>query len=339
MQRSESGVSEIISAILAVILVIALACIIGAIFLGWAVPVQKTPYIVTQATPVAVTGASVVQVFMSQGENVSLAPATGPGLPVKFSLTNGTATYIFVPLPGTAPQGWKPGATLILFRNVSGSWITDSTASVKNNTGFSNGTWTVNIIDANSQFLIAQHSVNLTGGGAPAPYPVYPGFTAEAWVRWNVPPNPGSDTTSMWAMIVVDGDNDRNRVYQIGHSQMNDRFEFRIRMTNNQEGLIMSDTIPQQGNWYHVAEVYNQTPGTFQIFVNGNPETGTGTWTPDSGGLHSTTGIYQVGKPEGIIYNWAPGQRKFNGDISGLKTYDRALLPEEIRAHYQAGHP
>lgn len=93
MQRRESGVSEIISAIPAVILVIALACILGAIFSGWAVRVEKTPSIVTQATPVAVTGASVVQVFMSQGETVSLAPATGPGLPVKFSLTDGTAVH------------------------------------------------------------------------------------------------------------------------------------------------------------------------------------------------------------------------------------------------------
>ena len=167
-------------------------------------------------------------------------------------------------------------------------------------------------------------------------YSRYPGFTAEAWVKWNGPPTAADQ---QWAMIVVDGDSDGNRVYQIGHNMDNTRFEFRIRMTNNQEGLIMSDTQPQAGIWYHVAEVYNQTPGTFTILVNGNPEQGTGTWSPDPGGMHSSTGIYQVGGPSGISYNGASNQRKFNGDIRGLSIYQEALTPAEILAHYRAGAP
>ena len=76
MKRSDSGISEIISTILAIILVIALAAIIGSIFLGWAIPMQKTAYIATQAIPVNITNASAVQLFLSQGETVSLGPAT-----------------------------------------------------------------------------------------------------------------------------------------------------------------------------------------------------------------------------------------------------------------------
>jgi hypothetical protein len=167
-------------------------------------------------------------------------------------------------------------------------------------------------------------------------YSRYPGFTAEAWVKWNGPPTAADQ---QWAMIVVDGDSDGNRVYQIGHNMDNTRFEFRIRMTNNQEGLIMSDTQPQAGIWYHVAEVYNQTPGTFTILVNGNPEQGTGTWSPDPGGMHSSIGIYQVGGPSGISYNGASNQRKFNGDIRGLSIYQEALTQAEILAHYRAGTP
>ena len=169
-------------------------------------------------------------------------------------------------------------------------------------------------------------------------YSRYPGFTAETWMKWTQNPTPTAND-QRWAMIVVDGDNDSNRVYQIGHDMSNTKFEFRIRMTNNQEGLIMSDTTPQQGIWYHVAEVYNQTPGTFKIFVNGNPETGTGSWSTDTGGMHSSTGIYQIGGPSGITYNWASNQRKFNGDISGLKTYGEALSRAEILAHYTVGVP
>ena len=131
MHHSESGVSEIISAILAIILVIALAAIIGAIFLGWAVPLQKTAYIVTQATPVNMTNGSAVQLFLSQGDTVSLVPGPASDFPVKFSLTNGSVTYNFVLLPGTASKSWKPGTSICLFRNGSGS-----TASVRNNTVF-----------------------------------------------------------------------------------------------------------------------------------------------------------------------------------------------------------
>jgi hypothetical protein len=339
MDNSDSGVSELISAVLAVILVIALAAIIGAIFLGWAIPMQKTAYIATQATPVNISNASAVQLFLAQGETVSLAPSTAYGLPVKFSLTNGSATVYMVPLPGTASHGWKPGTSLILFRNASGSWVTDSTAYVKNNTGFSNGTWTVNIIDANSDVLIAQHTVSLNGSGAPAPYPIYPGFTVEAWVKWNIPPNPGSDTTRKWATIVVDGTTDNNRRYHLQHNSDNTKFEFAIATaTMTGSGTwVASTTTPGSGTWYHVIGVYNQTPGTMTIYVNGIQEDGK---LVGSSGLRSSPAKYQVGGPAGI--QW-PGPtsmlRKFDGNTRGLYTYERAMGTPEVYSRYTAGLP
>ena len=335
--KNDQAVSEIISVILAIILVIALAAIIGAIFLGWAIPLQKTAYIVTQATPVNITNGSAIQLFLSQGETVSLAPATASGLPVKFSLTNGSATYNFIPLPGTSSQGWKPGTSLILFRNASGSWVTDSTASVKNNTGFSNGTWTVNIIDANSKVLIAQHTIYLTGSGAPAPYPIYPGFTVEAWVKWNVPPS-SPPANAQWATIVVNGNSDSNRQYQLQHDQYNTKFEFAL-ATNTIGGSGTwgsSTTTPVKGTWYYVTGVYNQTPGTMGIYVNGVQE-----WWKivDSSGLRSSPTKYQIGGPAGITFNGYANYRKFDGDIRGLKTYDRAMAPAEVTSRFASGLP
>ncbi len=417
MKHNESGVSEIISAVLAVILVIALAFIVGAIFLGWAVPLQKTAYIVTQATPVTITNASVVQVFMSQGETVSLAPATTSGLPVKFSLTNGSATYNFIPLPGAASQGWKPGTSIVLFRNTSGTWVSDSTAPVQNNIGFSNGTWTLTIIDANSNTIIAQHTVNLIAGGVPVPaslpvanfsgtplagnaplivqftdtstgtptawnwnfgdndptnstsrnpahrytasgtYTVsltatnaagsntktqtgyitvtaLPGFTVEAWIKWNIVPNPGSDTTRRWATIVVDGDSDSNRRYHLEHSQTNSYFEFARETNSGGMTYIESTTIPSAGFWYYVVGVYNQTPGTMAIFVNGVQEYGVATGSADSSGLRPSPNLYQVGGPSGITFNGLTHQRIFDGEIKGLNKYERALSQAEITANF-----
>jgi alpha-galactosidase len=43
----------------------------------------------------------------------------------------------------------------------------NSTGSVKNNTGYSNGTWTVNITDAISNIPIAQHESNHYPAGRP----------------------------------------------------------------------------------------------------------------------------------------------------------------------------
>ena len=421
MERGECGISEIISTVLVIILVIALTAVIGAVVLGWAVPVQKTAYIVTQATPVTITKASVVQLFMSQGESVSLAPATTSGLPIKFLLTNGSATYNFIPLPGVASQGWKPGTPLILFRNASGSWITDSTASVKNNTGFSNGTWTVTIIDANSNALIAQHNVDLiVDGKTPAPvsppvanftgsprsglvpliiqfsdtstggtptawswnfgdgdttnstiknpihrymnngtYPVsltvtnidgsntktqngyitvtsLPGFTVEAWIKWNIDPYP-VDNLNKWATIVVDGTSDRNRRYQLEHDQNNTRFEFAI-ATATKGTQVWSSTTPVANIWYYLVGVYNQTDPTnyrLKIYVNGSFEKSV---TSEAGGLNASPNQYHVGGPTGIP--WPSSMlRKFNGNIRGLKTYERAMSPAEITYKFATGLP
>ena len=418
MQHGESGISEIISTVLVIILVIALTAVIGAIVFGWAVPVQKTAYIVTQARPVTITNASIVELFLMEGETVSLAPARTSGLPVKFSLTNGSATYNFVPLPGALAKGWSPGTYLFLFRNASGTWVADSTAPVQNNMGFSTGTWTVTISDATSNTLIAKHSLDLIGGGTP-PAPVsppvanfigtplagnvplivqftdtstggtptawswnfgdgdqtnstsmnpvhrytapgtytvsltatngggsntktqynyitvtaLPGFTVEAWVKWNIPPNPGSNTTRQWATIVVDGNRDSNRRYQLQHNSDNSKFEFDI-ATNAAGGSgtwILSSTSPLNGTWYYVTGVYNQTPGTMAIFVNGVQQGGT---VLDSSGLRPSPNMVQVGGASGITFNGLVHQRIFDGEIQGLNTYERALSQAEITANF-----
>ena len=170
-------------------------------------------------------------------------------------------------------------------------------------------------------------------------YSRYPGFTVEAWVKWNVPPNPGADTTSQWATIVVDGTTDNNRRYQLQHDQYNTKFEFALATaTMGGSGTwLQSTTTPVSGTWYHVTGVYNKTPGTMALSVNGAKESGKNV---DSSGLRASPGKYQVGGPAGI--QW-PGptsmQRKLNGDIRGVKTYEEAFSQAEILAHYKSGVP
>jgi len=182
-------------------------------------------------------------------------------------------------------------------------------------------------------------SLNGTPVNTTPVYSRYPGFTVEAWVKWNVPPNPGADTTSQWATIVVDGTTDHNRRYQLEHNQFNTNFEFSAAAATNPQ--VWSTTSPVANTWYHVVGIYNQTdPGSrLRIYVNGVNEKSV---SIDGGGLKASPNLNQVGGPAGI--NW-PGpppaiqQRKFNGEIRGLKTYEQALSQKEILAHYQAGVP
>lgn len=102
---------------------------------------------------------------------------------------------------------------------------------------------------------------------------------------------------------------------------------------------VASTTTPTSGTWYQVTGVYNKTPGTMAIYVNGVSESSKSVGAPGDG-LRASPGKYQVGGPAGI--QW-PGPanmlRKFNGEIRGLKTYEEALSQAEILAHYQAGVP
>ena len=170
-------------------------------------------------------------------------------------------------------------------------------------------------------------------------YSRYPGFTVEGWVKWNIPPNPGADTTSKWATVVVDGTTDNNRRYQLQHNSDNTKFEFALATTTmgSSGTWVVSTTTPVSGTWYYVTGVYNMTPGTMAISVNGIQESGKGV---DSTGLRASPGKYQVGGPAGI--QW-PGPtsmlRKLNGDIRGVKTYEEAFSQAEILAHYSAGVP
>jgi len=169
-------------------------------------------------------------------------------------------------------------------------------------------------------------------------YSRYPGFTVEAWVKWNIVPTPTA-SDQQWATIVVDGTTDNNRRYQLQHDQYNTKFEFALATaTMGGSGTwLQSTTTPVSGTWYHVTGVYNKTPGTMAFSVNGVKESGKNV---DSSGLRASPGKYQVGGPAGI--QW-PGpasmQRKLNGDIRGVKTYEEALSQAEILAHYQSGVP
>lgn len=175
--ENERALSELIGTILVIILVIAIAGIIAALVFGWSIPLQRTPYFVSEAA--AIDNASVVRLFHAQGDPVSLYPGATQGLPMKMTLASGPYLYEVAPLPSAAEKGWRAGETLYIFRNASGVWIADSPALILNSTGFAPGPWRLSLIDITSNVLIVQHTLDLAGDGdGPVPIPPVAEFTA-----------------------------------------------------------------------------------------------------------------------------------------------------------------
>ncbi|MCP1715000.1 hypothetical protein J2T58_000848 [Methanocalculus alkaliphilus] len=245
------------------------------------------------------------------------------------------------PVAGFAADQYSgPAPLTVQFTDTStgviGSWIWDfgdggtSTAQSPEHTFTDPGTYTVTLTVANS------FGSNSTAKEIVVTSEIA-GFTVEAWVKWNKNPAPGSNN-ERWATVVIDGNTDSNRRYHLLHNHGNTRFEIAIR-TPDSTGVgdyIQSDTQPMEGIWYYLTGVYNQETGHLLIYVNGNPERSLGVSTV---GLRPSPGAYQVGGPDGITFGGSLNQRKFDGEIRGLSTYERALSPAEIQTRFNAGLP
>ena len=76
--------------------------------------------------------------------------------------------------------------------------------------------------------------------------------------------------------------------------------------------------------WHHV--VGWAGGGNFKVFVDGKEETNN-TW---SGSLSNSSFNLQIGNCQGTSFNWP-------GSIDGVRIYNRALSPDEIRRLYKIG--
>jgi hypothetical protein len=315
----ESAIAPIIAEILMVAL-ICLAAGIAYVFVFQIPSIEKIPMVAADITK----NGSYVSLFFKNGDPLEqgrfYVTVNGDRVP------DGNIRFV----SGSYP--WSPGETLVA--NYSGTGAIRDVKLIYDKKPAS--------IVLASAFFPAP-SGNSTSVNTTPLYSRYPGFTVEAWVKWNVPPNPGGDTTRNWATVVVDGTSDNNRRYQLQHNSDNTKFEFAVATptTSLSGSYLLSSTTPVSGTWYHVTGVYNKTPGTMAISVNGVQQTAKSVGVPNEG-LRTSPGKYQVGGPAGINWPGAPpaGQlRKLNGDIRGVKTYEEALSQSEILAHYQSGVP
>jgi len=350
---ADNSISEIIGVLLIIILLIAIATIVSAMWFGWAGGLlSRTPYLKVNISAYDIGGDpnnQSIELFHHNGDVLSLQ-AGGKGTPANITLLLPDGSFANA-IPSTDLKSFSPGQFIYISKKAgTPSYYGISSTPPQKSESLMGGKYTVNIIDANTHILLVTQSVTINGQLNPnptvtttmTPAPIhYPGFTVETWVKWNQNPT-ASNNNEMWATIVVDGDSDSNRRYHLQHDMTNSLFEFAIATSVNGGGSgtwIYSTTSPKKDIWYYIAGVYNQTdPGNrHKIYVNGIMENGA---TSDASGLRSSPNKYQVGSPGGITFNGESNVRKFNGVMgSSLHTYEYVLTDAEIQGHYNNGHP
>lgn len=146
-------------------------------------------------------------------------------------------------------------------------------------------------------------------------------LTVMAWVRWSIDPADGHSWANIVTSNATTGSGD-NGQFWLQHSQDNDAFEIAVQ-TDEVRRFQLSDTVPQQGIWYHVAGVYDGPNERLRLYVNGILE-----------GHRSIQGssVAAAAGNATHIGRWSrPGYRRFTGDIDEVRAFTRALDAAEIQ--------
>jgi hypothetical protein len=147
-------------------------------------------------------------------------------------------------------------------------------------------------------------------------------FTAEGWVDWAGAP--------LYRQPIFDfGSSSTNYMYLTPASSLTKHtMLFEIRTS---AGIVFQVTAPtlKSKAWEYIA-VTETSSGTLTLYLNGEQigQTTGATITPAS--LGSTPDDY-LGKPQ------VSGESMFDGSMSNVAFYSKALSPERIKAHYDAG--
>jgi hypothetical protein len=151
--------------------------------------------------------------------------------------------------------------------------------------------------------------------------------TVMAWVRWGISPAAGNN----WANIVSMNSNTQQDFGQfwLQHSTGNGFYEFAVQTTGGRS-YVIGNIAPIQGQWQHVAGVYDGT--TLKVYVNG-VQAGS---ISKTGNITAKTAAMQLN-----IGRWAFNSqnfRAFNGFIDEPRIYNVAFTQAEVSAAMNERH-
>jgi len=267
--------------------------------------------------------------FLLDGANLG-AEVTGAGPTYTFSwntsnVTNGIhtisarvrdganntalASNISVTVLNTAPYGLVAAYS---FNQGSGLTATDSSGN--GITGTLNGAnWTPT--GHNGSALSFNGTSSFVDLGIPALLQTTGSMTWAAWVYATAnPPNDGQ-------IISQSGSGGG---WQLKATPDTGPITFGVKVTGSggSQTYRYSKTVRALNTWYHVAGVYNATPQTLDIYVNG---------VLDNGTLRGTVPSAQVLQNVNVNIGRRSGGYYFNGTIDEVRVYNRALSAAEIQ--------
>jgi hypothetical protein len=156
-------------------------------------------------------------------------------------------------------------------------------------------------------------------------------LTVCAWIRWDTDPRDHGSTPKGQRSTIISNNSSSEREdgqFWLQHDRFNKHFEFAVNA--NGYDWVNSHTIPDSGEWYHVAGVYNgglPSDERLKIYINGIYDTqeksvcAFGNITPYSNEYDCKTGRW----------SYAYGDKSFSGVIDEVCVWSKALSEEEIR--------
>ncbi|MFA6225681.1 MAG: hypothetical protein WC620_05740 [Methanoregula sp.] len=180
MPKNEDAMSESISVILIILLVLIAAMVVYIILFGYAALALKSAYIVMRGAAANTSvGAETLKIFQFEGDAVYLnGNVKGNGVaPVKFNLRTPSGSMELVQTsPLITDNTWGSGDTISLYEDASGYWVIDNiTARIAKIITLGPlvdmhvGNYTVNVIDTKANVLIAQVPIIVIGNGITGP--------------------------------------------------------------------------------------------------------------------------------------------------------------------------
>ncbi len=263
-------------------------------------------------------------------------PAIGGGRIIEGS-TNGNVYAFAIPGGPTATATPGTGGPMASYMMESAFWngtpgeVVDASGNGLNGVSVG-GAQTANATPAlfgdpgTCRYGVFNGSTSYLSQGAPQ-LPFGSQITVMAWVRWGIAPGSGNN----WANVVSNNTGTADDIGQfwLQHSQFNANYEFAVATTGGRN-WVESSVAPAQGQWQHVAGVYDGS--TLTIYVDG-VASGTATLT---GNVVAPQSGFQLD-----IARWASNNqtfRSFNGNVDEVRVYARALGAAEVSAAMNARH-